>query len=155
MSSAFCKFLAKNIDFLLKILYYIIMETIGSRIRTLRKHLGKSQEKFAGELGLNHAIVSVWELDKIDIADKTIMAICYRFGVNDVWLRTGEGDMFSKVSSSGNNELLSIFNELSPAVQDILLDYARGLLKTQQALMGKEAPPEKGEEDTLYAAKRG
>jgi hypothetical protein len=45
-------------------------------------------------------------------------------GVNDVWLRTGEGDMFSKVSSSGNNELLSIFNELSPAVQDILLDYA-------------------------------
>jgi transcriptional regulator with XRE-family HTH domain len=132
------------------------MESIGKRIRKIRKHLGKSQEKFAGELGLNHAIVSVWELDKIEIADKTIMAICYRFGINDVWLRTGEGEMFGKVSSSGKSELLSIFDELSPAVQDILLDYGRGLLKTQQALTSKEATPEKGEEaEAFYVTKAG
>jgi transcriptional regulator with XRE-family HTH domain len=143
----FANFLAKSIDFFRKILYYTIMETIGERIRKIRKHLGKSQSKFASELGLNHAIVSVWELDKIEIAEKTIMAICYRFGINDVWLRTGEGNMFSKNSSPEKNELLSIFDKLSPAIQDILLDYARGLLKTQQAIAGKEEPSKKGERE--------
>ncbi|MDR0784394.1 MAG: helix-turn-helix domain-containing protein [Treponema sp.] len=150
MLSVFVNFLAKNVDFFEKILYCIIMESIGERIRKVRKHLGKSQSEFAGEFGLNHAIVSVWELNKIEIADKTILAICYRFGINEVWLRTGKGDMFGRTSSTGKSELLSIFDELSPAVQDILLDYARGLLKTQQTLAGKSAPPERGDASAAF-----
>jgi transcriptional regulator with XRE-family HTH domain len=109
------------------------METIGSRIRAVRKHLKKTQTEFAESLGLNHAIVSIWELDRIEIAEKNIKAICYTFKVNDKWLRTGQGKMFIEEYPL-KSELFSIFDELESPLQDTLITYAKGLLAAQYNL---------------------
>ena len=117
------------------------MNTIGSRIRYLRKFLKMSQAEFAEKLGMNHAIVSVWELDKIDIGEKTLKAICYTFGVNENWLRTGEGEIFLRKSYL-NDELVSLLNQLSPQGQSTALAIIRTLVEQERINKGLEPAQE-------------
>jgi hypothetical protein len=45
------------------------------------------------------------------------------------------------------DEVLEMFRELSEKAQLMIRDYIRMVLEQQQALTGKEAPPEKGERE--------
>lgn len=67
------------------------MTSIGDRIRTERKALNKSQKEFAQALGLSENFI--WMIEKGDRvpSDRTIADICRKFGVSEMWLRTGEG----------------------------------------------------------------
>jgi transcriptional regulator with XRE-family HTH domain len=120
------------------------MNTIGSRIRTLRKSLnngkGIKQAEFAEKLGVQHSSVSLWEKD-ININDKTVKAICYTFNVSEKWLKDGLGDMSPPLTVS-DETILEKFRQLSPAVQNLVLNYMDVLLENQ-AIIGKEPPPEK------------
>jgi transcriptional regulator with XRE-family HTH domain len=113
------------------------MNTIGGRIRELRKSQnngkGINQSEFAEKLGLKFGIISLWELDKLELDQKTIKAICYTFNINENWLRTGEGDMLSGESPE-EQELLELFRNVSPETRKLVLDYVRLLLRNQQAL---------------------
>jgi transcriptional regulator with XRE-family HTH domain len=121
------------------------MNTIGSRIRELRKSLndgkGIKQSEFAEQLGVQHSTISLWEKD-ININDKTIKAICYTFKVAERWLKDGFGEMFS--SSTIDEVVLEKFQQLSPAVQNLVLNYMDILLQNQ-ALIDTASKKEKKE----------
>ena len=110
---------------------------MNDHIRTLRKTLGLKQREFAARIGLKQSAVSYLEKSGSTVTDQNIKAICAQFGVDENWLRTGQGAMFLRREKE-KKELLSLFDQLSPPLQDYLLKAARDLLKTQEKLQQEE-----------------
>ena len=77
---------------------------IGDRIKELRSVLKISQEDFAKKLIVSRQSVYYWERGTSLPTDRTIESICREYGVSELWLRTGEGDMFSAVPESTMKE---------------------------------------------------
>lgn len=67
------------------------------------------------------------------ITERTIIAICSKFNVNEDWLRYGTGEMFNTIEKSFN-EFFEIFKKLNPVLQDFLIKTAKNLLDSQNKL---------------------
>lgn len=74
--------------------------TIGERVKTLRKELGLTLEKFANPIGIHRGSLSAIENDKSGVSDRTLLAICREYGVSEEWLRDGIGEMFVPVTQN-------------------------------------------------------
>ena len=66
----------------------------GERVKEIRKSLGLTTEKFGEKLGIQRSAVSKIENGRCALTDANIKAICREFGVDYIWLTTGEGEMF-------------------------------------------------------------
>ncbi len=64
------------------------------RIKTLRKDLGLTQEKFAERLNIKRNTLANYEIGRNEPIDAVVSLICREFNVNENWLRTGQGDMY-------------------------------------------------------------
>lgn len=75
--------------------------SIGERLHYLREEeLDISQEEFGNRIGVSRFSISNYESGKRSLTARVITDICREFGVNEVWLRTGEGgtdNMFTKL----------------------------------------------------------
>ena len=67
---------------------------MNTRIKAVRKTLGLTLDKFGERLGISNSACSALETGKNKPSEQTIRAICRGFGVNEIWLRTGAGEMF-------------------------------------------------------------
>ena len=67
---------------------------MNTRVKTVRKSVGLTLEKFGERIGITASSVSAIEVGKNNPSEQTIRAICREFGVNEIWLRTGAGEMF-------------------------------------------------------------
>lgn len=77
------------------------MDTIGERIRWLRKQqLKMTLVDFGAKIGISNPSLSTIETGKNNPSNQTIRAICREFGVDELWLRTGDGEPFVKKSRS-------------------------------------------------------
>lgn len=72
--------------------------SIGERIKKLRKHLDLTQQKFGERLGIKGNTVAQYELGRNEPIDAVLSLICREFGVNEEWLRTGNGEMFEQLT---------------------------------------------------------
>lgn len=99
--------------------------TIGERLKALRKHKGLTLEKFGKEIGVSAASISSIESGKNGASNSTITAICAKFGVNETWLRTGEGEMFEELDP--DEELMRFVGKLVKDDDDPLNRFARVL----------------------------
>lgn len=86
---------------------------MNRRLKDLRKSLSLNQEEFGGKIGVTNTAVSKWENGDREIPDSAILSICREFGVNEVWLRTGYGEMFRPRSAEA---------ELAELIRSRLLD---------------------------------
>lgn len=68
------------------------------RISHIIKEKKVTKTEFAKRLGVSQAFVSQVCAGTSGISDRTITDICREFGVNEVWLRTGEGSPFQEES---------------------------------------------------------
>ena len=68
------------------------------RIKELRKHLGLTQAEFGDKISMRQTGVAWLESGERKITDRVITTICAVFGVDEIWLETGEGEMFRKLS---------------------------------------------------------
>lgn len=68
------------------------------RIGIIRKEIKLTQQEFADKLGLTKNFISLLENGNRIPSDRTISDICREFHVNEVWLRTGEGQPFQEES---------------------------------------------------------
>ena len=64
------------------------------RIKAVRKALGLTQQAMADALGLKRNTVGAYEIGVTLPSDRTISDICRIYNVDEVWLRTGAGEMF-------------------------------------------------------------
>lgn len=67
---------------------------IQERVKSLRKHLDLTQTEFGKKIGVSRDVISNLEYGRVAPTDLIINMICAKFGVNEDWLRTGEGEMF-------------------------------------------------------------
>ena len=73
------------------------------RLKKLRKTLGMTQQEFADKIGIARGNIGAYEVGKNALSDAVISLICKtdfppKGKVNENWLRTGEGDMFTEMS---------------------------------------------------------
>lgn len=67
---------------------------IGKRIEAIIKSLGIKKVQFAEKIKVDQSYISQLASGKRNPSDRTIADICREFNVSEIWLRTGEGEMF-------------------------------------------------------------
>ena len=105
---------------------------MNTRIKELRNHLKLSQRDFGNAIGLRSSISEI-ENGKAPITERTIIAICSKFNVNENWLKSGIGEMFI-FEDKKFNEFYAIYKKLSKPLQDFLIQSAKNLLDTQNKI---------------------
>lgn len=73
------------------------------RIKELRKYKGMTQSEFGECIGVRGNTITTYENGTRTPSEAVLLSICRVFGVNEKWLRTGEGEMFQL--KSRNEEL--------------------------------------------------
>ncbi len=128
---------------------------MNERIRALIKALKIKQSEFAQRIGVSRPFVSELCSGAKNPSDRTIADICREFNVNEHWLRTGEGEMFSTLSreeeitkfameiirdpdSEFQRQLVSVLARLTPEQWKLMEQMAYQLL----APPDKVSPPE-------------
>lgn len=71
---------------------------IPERVKDLRKRLALTQSEFGKQIGVSRDVISNLEYGRVAPTDLIINVICAKFGVDEHWLRTGEGEMFPQKS---------------------------------------------------------
>jgi len=106
---------------------------MNTRIKEAREALELSQNDFAERLGLQRNSISLIENGKRNASSRTLNDICREFGINESWLRTGDGEMFVNSTTQNFKEFMSIVKDLSPELQDYMLNQAKSLLELQRS----------------------
>lgn len=86
------------------------VKKLKDRIKKIRKEANLTQEKFAERLGLKRNTIATYETGKSEPMDNIIVSICREFGINENWLRTGEGNM--KKPLTRNQEIFNFANDV-------------------------------------------
>lgn len=81
-----------------------------SRIHDIRKSLGLSQSDFGARIGLSRDSIANIEGNRTEIKDVVIKLICREFNIDEEWLRTGEGEMYSP--QTRNQEIIEFANQV-------------------------------------------
>ena len=105
---------------------------MNTRIKELRNALNLSQREFGKNIGLRSSISEI-ENGKAPITERTVISICSKFNVSEEWLRFGTGEMFI-IEDKKFNEFYEIYKQLTPPLQEFLIQSARNLLNTQSKL---------------------
>lgn len=109
------------------------MNTVGERIKYLRKDvLKKSQKEFGETLGLKANSISCIETEVNTPSDQTIKAICREFNINETWLRTGNEEIYVGVEDETAVIVSELLEESNP-----IYDIIKGIMKTYQKLDSK------------------
>ena len=74
------------------------MSEINSRISAVIRASGLTKTAFGERLNVSQSHVSRLANGETAPSDRTIVDICREFGVSEQWLRTGEGEMFVRLS---------------------------------------------------------
>ena len=68
------------------------------RIKKIRQTEGMTQAEFADKINLSRNYVAMLEIGQREPSNRTIADICRVYEVNEVWLRTGVGEMSRRES---------------------------------------------------------
>lgn len=83
---------------------------MNDRIKKIRQSVDLTQEGFGKRIGISKSSVQKLESGENNPSEQTIRAICSEFGINRIWLETGEGEM--RVKLSREDELIHLFGDL-------------------------------------------
>lgn len=73
-------------------------EKMCERFKQIRRALGIRQAEFAKSLSVSQGHVSDIENHRKNVSGRIVEILCLKFGVNEKWIRSGEGDMFAQLS---------------------------------------------------------
>ena len=110
------------------LLSYDMDMTISKRIRHVRQTLNMSQVEFAKSIYISNGYIAELECEHRRVNDRIIHLISLTFGVNEKWLKSGEGEMFYKTPGEKLQRMTSLFNELPPKFQDYAMQQIEQLL---------------------------
>ena len=67
---------------------------MNRRIKLIREQKGLTQDEFGKTIGSARNTIANYESGNRTPSNAVINSICREFGVNEDWLKTGEGEMF-------------------------------------------------------------
>ena len=114
--------------------YYIetMGELINKRVKQVREALDLSQRNFSTILSLSSSYIAGVETDVRKVNGRLIKLIAAEFGVNELWLTTGEGEMFTQNPDEKFTKLVGLFKELPSKYQDVVYQMIEGLLRVKE-----------------------
>ena len=83
---------------------------IGERIKEVRKHFKLTQAEFGERIGVKGNTIATYEIGRNAPVDAIFSLLCREYGVNEIWLRSGEGDMFQAMNE--DEELAAYIDEV-------------------------------------------
>ena len=89
---------------------------MNNRIREVREHFKLTQTEFGESLGVSRDVIGNIEYNRLKNPkqkEPIIKLICSTFGVNEIWLRSGEGEMLQAMNED---------EELAEYLDDIMND---------------------------------
>ena len=98
-------------------------DEIGLRVAAALKQSGCTQSEFARRINVSQSMVSLICKGRTGVSDRTISDICREFGIDEHWLRTGEGEMLRRVPEG---EALAA--QLGQLLRDVDADFKRRLI---------------------------
>lgn len=101
------------------------------RIKELRKYLGLTQAEFGEKIAMRQTGVAWLESGGRKITDRVITTICAVFGVDEKWLRIGEGEMFREPT---------IDEQIAGFVGDVLSDKGDEFQKRVMRILASLGP---------------
>jgi transcriptional regulator with XRE-family HTH domain len=101
-------------------------DLMNKRIIELRKKLKMTQEEFAEGIGMKRTTLTLIELNKSNITERTIILICKIYNVNREWLETGKGKMFND-NNIEKRLFFDIFKTLKEDEKDFLIKISKKL----------------------------
>jgi len=102
--------------------------TINERVKQLRTALQMSQAEFAKAIHISNGYIAELESANRKVNDRMIHLMSLTFGVNQVWLKNGTGNMFFTTPAEKLQRLTSLFNDLPPQFQDYVMVQIEQLL---------------------------
>ena len=72
----------------------------NERIKEVRNALNLTMEKFGQKLGVTKVAISNIEKCNRSVTEQMRKSVCREFGVDYIWLTTGDGEMFSDSDDS-------------------------------------------------------
>ena len=104
------------------------METVGERIKKIRKDRKLTQKAFAEQLKMSENYI--WQIEKGDRepSDKVLRLICSIYNVDEIWLQTGTGDMDAPKTRREELQNYSPFAVYAAEPGSRLFAYKRGSL---------------------------
>lgn len=122
---------------------------MNTRIKMIRKDKKITQQKMADDLLVGKSTIEKYEYGTLNLTDRTIADICRLYGVNETWLRTGEGDMYAPASreqriaqlvaklfsEETNPHMINIINvvtQMSDEQIELLIDVAKKLAQEEE-----------------------
>ncbi len=107
------------------------------RLKKIRNNENMTMEEFGNCLGVTKTAISRLEKGERNLTNQMIKSICERFGINEEWLRTGEGEMYNMPedkTAAVVSELLEESNPVYDAVISIVQTYQKLDEKSQKVL---------------------
>lgn len=94
----------------------------------LRKHekINKSRREFGEILGVSQDVIANLEYNRLakpEQKEPLLQLICMKFGVNEEWLRYGEGEMFSYDKETRREFLLAKFDAENDPLKNEFITY--------------------------------
>lgn len=119
------------------------------RLKQIRKNQKMTQTEFGEKLNLTKNYIYLLEAGENPITDKVIATIKKEFGVNETWLRTGEGEMYDPetkdqriadlvarlFAEESNPHLLNIISavsQMSAEQIELLIDVAKKIAEEEK-----------------------
>lgn len=96
---------------------------MNNRIREVREHFKLTQTEFGERLGVSRDVIGNIEYNRLKNPkqkEPIIKLICSTFGVNELWLRSGEGEMFQAMTED---------EELADYLGDVMNDEPESFLR--------------------------
>ena len=96
---------------------------MNNRIREVREHFKLTQTEFGERLGVSRDVIGNIEYNRLKNPkqkEPIIKLICSTFGVNEIWLRSGEGEMFQAMTED---------EELADYLCDVMHDEPESFLR--------------------------
>lgn len=95
---------------------------INTRIKSLRMQLGLSQADFGDQIGVSRDVINNIDNARTDVKDYMVRLICAVYGIDEHWLRTGEGNMYAATPTDIMDDLAARYH-LSDIDRHIIAAY--------------------------------
>ena len=105
------------------------METINERIAWVISQSGLTKTAFGKRLNVSQPLVSQLTKD-LSPSDRTIADICREFNINEIWLRTGEGDPVARLERE--DEIASWIGKVLAGNDDFKKDFVAVLSRLDE-----------------------
>lgn len=106
---------------------------MNERIKKVRKANGLTQTEFGEKIGVKGNTITNYETGLRNPSDAIIKAICREFSVNELWLRTGEGDM--KTSLEDEDRFALNIGKLQNTDNETLIRWVNAIAETNPELL--------------------